>query len=93
MAQDTKPAGWVIRASGNTDDPAAHHELLERLGSVLSDQSYGCGSSEFTSAHVTEMNFHAAPAAVEDSGTGAAVSDTAIERTGQGYPSASPGAL
>lgn len=55
-------AGWTVTASGNADDPAAHESLFARLRDLLSDELFGTGSSSFTSAHVTDTNFHAAPA-------------------------------
>lgn len=51
-------AGWVIRASGDAEDPAHHKHLLEELANVLGRHDYGTGSSEFTSAHVQAGNFH-----------------------------------
>lgn len=55
-------AGWTISASGNAEDPGAHASLFERLRSLLSDELFGTGSSTFSSAHVSETNFHTAPA-------------------------------
>lgn len=55
-------AGWTVSASGNADDPATHQSLLSRLGELLSDPHWGTGSTSFSSAHVTDSNFHAAPA-------------------------------
>lgn len=64
-------AGWVLRASGDADDPGAHKHLLERVAELLGHREYGTGSSEFSSAHATAANFHESAAEEEPPGAGA----------------------
>lgn len=63
-------AGWILRASGDSDDPAAHKHLLERVAELLGHREYGTGSSEFSSAHATAANFHEGAAEEEPPVTG-----------------------
>jgi hypothetical protein len=80
MAPKEPTAGWALAASGVTDDPRAHHGLLERLRSVLSEPQYGCGSSEFNGPHAAEPNFHLRPAAIPSDQSRAGDSHSGDER-------------
>lgn len=53
--------GWVIRASGNADDPEVHKSLLREVRQLFRDPVYETGSSEMASTHVTAPNFHVPP--------------------------------
>jgi hypothetical protein len=84
-------AGWAVTASGNSDDPEVHRDLLERLREVLHHPDTGTGSSEFNSAHVAEANFHLQ--APEHAGSSAPVAAGAADQgdgtaAGTGEPQA-----
>lgn len=91
MGTPATGAGWSLTASGNSGYPAAHQQLFDELAAVLSDPSYGCGSSEFNGPFVAGQNFHVSPDQGSDPGAGATATGDGQEVASSDYVSGNTG--
>ena len=69
---DESASGWVAWASGYAEDPAVAKQIVSDVNTVLAAGDYQPGSSEFTSPHLTVVNFHPVAEAAAATGQAAA---------------------